>query len=105
MQDPSCDRLEQGEREGESESERDKERERERKKEEKIAKPSQFDLENVGCLARPRKENPRAAVQCKYQNSYNIMEVWTDTDHAGCSEARNSANGRVIMFGTHVIKH
>ena len=34
-----------------------------------------------------------------------ILDVWSDTDHAGCLETRKSTTGGVVMFGTHVIKH
>ena len=33
------------------------------------------------------------------------MDVWSDTDHAGCLETRKSTTGGVVMFGNHTIKH
>ena len=33
------------------------------------------------------------------------MDVWSDTDHAGCFETRKSTTGGVVMFGNHVVKH
>jgi hypothetical protein len=41
----------------------------------------------------------------EYQKNYKIIDVWTDTAHAGCLETRKSTNGGVVMFGNHVIKH
>jgi hypothetical protein len=33
------------------------------------------------------------------------MDVWSDTDHAGCLETRKSTTGGIVMFGQHAIKH
>ena len=41
----------------------------------------------------------------KYQKNWKIMDVWSDTDHAGCLETRKSTTGGVITFGGHAIKH
>ena len=40
-----------------------------------------------------------------YQKYCKIIDVWSDTDHAGCMQTRKSTTGGVTMFGNHVIKH
>ena len=35
----------------------------------------------------------------------DTLDVYTDTDWAGCPRTRKSASGGSIMFGRHVIKH
>ena len=32
------------------------------------------------------------------------LDVWTDTDYAGCRETRKSTSGGLIMLGTHLIR-
>ena len=33
------------------------------------------------------------------------MDVYTDTDWAGCPKTRKSTSGGSVMFGSHLIKH
>ena len=40
----------------------------------------------------------------KYQEFYEDITLWTDSDHAGCLRTRKSTSGGVIMFGDHLIK-
>jgi len=40
-----------------------------------------------------------------YQKNCNIIDVWSDTDRAGCLERCKYTNGGVIVCGSHVIKH
>ena len=46
----------------------------------------------------------RAIVGFPYQQRPEAMEVYVDTDHAGCLETRKSTSGGVIMYGCHGIK-
>ena len=42
--------------------------------------------------------------QYPYQSRPKALEVYTDTDHAGCIKTRRSTNGGFIMHGRHIIK-
>ena len=35
----------------------------------------------------------------EYQEKYNKIDVWTDTDYAGCRETRKSTSGGVVLLG------
>ena len=35
---------------------------------------------------------------------YKFLNVWTDTDHAGCLETRKSTSGLVIVYGDHALR-
>ena len=48
---------------------------------------------------------PRIVTKYEYQKNYKIIDVWSDTDHAGCLETRKSTTGGIVMFGNHSIKH
>ena len=39
-----------------------------------------------------------------YQRENKFIDVWTDTDYAGCRETRKSTSGGLIMLGKHVIR-
>ena len=40
----------------------------------------------------------------EYQSIAEHVNVWTDSDHAGCLETRKSTSGGVAMIGEHCIK-
>ena len=40
----------------------------------------------------------------QYQVKPANLEVYTDTDYAGCERTRRSTSGGVICFGTHLLK-
>ena len=40
----------------------------------------------------------------KRQRRYSEMNVWVDTDDAGCRDTRKSTSGGVILAGEHMIK-
>ena len=70
-----------------------------------MAKPRNKDLRQLIHLGRYLIGKPRIVTQYAYQKDFKIMDVWSDTDHAGCLETRKSTTGGIIMFGKHAIKH
>ena len=40
-----------------------------------------------------------------YQKEVRHVDVWTDTDYAGCRETRKSTSGGIIMLGSHVVRN
>ena len=39
-----------------------------------------------------------------YQSCDGIVDVWTDTDYAGCQDTRKSTSGGVVLLGKHAVK-
>jgi len=71
----------------------------------RMAKPRNIDFKQLIHFGRYLSSNMRVVNQFKYQKNWKILDVWSDTDHAGCFETRKSTTGGVVMFGEHVIKH
>ena len=46
----------------------------------------------------------RYIIKYEYQRSTRGVEVWTDTDYAGCKETRKSTSGGLIRFGGHLLR-
>ena len=69
-------------------------------------------------MARPRRRDWRKMIRfgkyllgngryvCKYdyQDEIKKIDVWIDTDYAGCRETRKSTSGGVIQLGKHTIR-
>ena len=70
-----------------------------------MSKPRNIDYQQLIIFGRYLRGKMRVINQFKYQKNYKIIDVWSDTDHAGCLETRKSTTGGVIMFGSHAIKH
>ena len=71
----------------------------------RMAKPRNVDMKQLTHFGRYLLGKPRVVTQYKYQKNWKILDVWSDTDHAGCLETRKSTTGGIVMFGNHVIKH
>ena len=48
---------------------------------------------------------PRLVYNFKYQDLPTNVDIYTDTDFAGCKETRRSTSGGVIMLGSHTVRH
>ena len=48
--------------------------------------------------------HPRLIQNFKRQSSTKFLDVWVDTDFAGCLSTRKSTSGGLITIGDHVIK-
>ena len=71
----------------------------------RMAKPRNVDYKQLIHFGRYLRGKPRVINHFGYQKDWKIMDVWSDTDHAGCLETRKSTTGGIVMFGTHAIKH
>ena len=40
----------------------------------------------------------------EYQNNWDWLLVWSDTDWAGCKETRKSTSGGIVCVGNHTLK-
>ena len=70
-----------------------------------MSKPRNKDYKQLVHLGKYLLGKPRIVTKYEYQKNYKIIDVWSDTDHAGCLETRKSTTGGIIMFGDHSIKH
>ena len=74
-----------------------------------MSKPRNVDWEALIRLGKYLKGRERFVTHYEYQqntseNSNKFVNVWVDTDFAGCLETRKSTSGGVIMLNNHVIK-
>ena len=69
-----------------------------------MAAPRACDWEALKRFGRYVKDNMRVVCGFDYQLLCEHVNVWTDSDHAGCPETRKSTSGGVAMLGEHCIK-
>ena len=70
----------------------------------RMSKPTGSDWESLKRLGRYLIDKTRAVIGFPYQERPETIEVYVDTDHAGCLETRKSTSGGIIMHGCHCIK-
>ena len=70
----------------------------------RMSKPAEQDWETLKRFARYLLGRTRAILRYDYQEGYKSIQVWTDSDHAGCKETRKSTTGGVITMGNHTVK-
>jgi len=71
----------------------------------RMAKPRNIDFKQLIPFGRYLRLRMRVVNKFSYQKNFKIIDVWSDTDHAGCLETCKSTTGGVIMLGSHIIKH
>ena len=69
-----------------------------------MSEPSQADWLALKRLARYLISRKRVVIHYKYQHMPDNIDVWTDTDYAGCRVSRKSTSGGIVMMGSHIIK-
>ena len=70
----------------------------------KMSSPDGNDWLKLKRLARYLTGKTRPRMIYEYQSKPEHLEVYTDTDFAGCARTRKSTSGGVVMFGSHLIK-
>ena len=45
----------------------------------------------------------RVVLKLGYQDNLETMDIWTDTDFAGCKKTRKSTSGGIARIGDHFI--
>ena len=70
----------------------------------RMSKPRKMDMKELKRLGRYLIGKERMILEFKRQDRNSIIDVWTDTDYAGCQETRKSTSGGNIMLGSHMIK-
>ena len=69
-----------------------------------MSKPTEQDMKEMKRLGRYLIGRERTVIEFKRQDRSSIVDVWTDTDYAGCADTRKSTSGGVIMIGGHMVK-
>ena len=69
-----------------------------------MSKTTEADWNKLIRMGRYLKGHKEVVHKFKYQKSVHEVQVWTDSDHAGCHRTRKSTSGGVIMLGHHMIK-
>ena len=68
-----------------------------------MSKPTDVAMMAIKRLGRYLKDHPRLVFRFERQEAESI-EVYSDTDWAGCTRTRKSTSGGCLIVGTHVIK-
>jgi hypothetical protein len=69
-----------------------------------MSEPTVNDWEGLKRLGRYLVDKTRVVVKFGYQDNLSIVNVWTDTDFAGCKRTRKSTSGGMAALGQHFIK-
>ena len=69
-----------------------------------MSNPRQCDWDKLKRFGRYLIDKLRVVLVYEYQDQIESIDVWTDTDHAGCLSTRKSTSGGIIMLGSHCIK-
>ena len=69
-----------------------------------LSDPTGQDWVKLKRLTRHLKGHPRCVIKDKYQEYHDKLDVWVDSDFAGCKKSRKSISGGVIVFGHCPIK-
>ena len=70
----------------------------------RMAEPREADWDRLKRFGRYLIGRERMVVEYKYQEKISSIDVWTDSDYAGCRETRKSTSGGVIRIGGHTLK-
>ena len=69
-----------------------------------MSKPRVKDMRKLVRLGKYLIGRERYVLKFDYQGEVKKLDVWTDTDYAGCRETRKSTSGGTIHFGKHQLK-
>ena len=65
-----------------------------------FAVPSHTSFKKLKSLVRYRVGMPRLVYHYNFQKPDNTINVYVDTDFAGCKETRRSTSGGAVMIGS-----
>ena len=69
-----------------------------------MSQPTLGDWQGLQRLGRYLVNKERIIVNFDYQQSVKKIQVWVDTNYAGCIKTRKSTSGGVVFFGSHKVK-
>ena len=68
-----------------------------------MAQPTELSLKALKRIARFMVGRPRLVMKMKFEEPKHV-DVYVDSDYAGCPRTRKSTSGGCIMMGSHLIK-
>ena len=69
-----------------------------------MAEPTILSTEALKRLGRYLVKFPRLVYEYPFQDDVSHLDVYVDTDHAGCLRTRKSTSGGCIIAGKHLLK-
>ena len=69
-----------------------------------MSNPTNDDLVKLKRIARYIKGAPRATFSWVFQSPQSVLNVYSDSDWAGCERTRKSTQGGVVLYGNHCIR-
>jgi hypothetical protein len=69
-----------------------------------MARPTELSLKALKRIARFMVGRPRLVMKMKFEEESKCVDVYVDSDYAGCPRTRKSTSGGCIMMGSHLIK-
>ena len=69
-----------------------------------MSNPKERDWCRLKRVIRYLKGHARVIINYEYQRRITSVDVWTDSNYAGCRVTRKSTSGGVVMLGKHMIK-
>ena len=69
-----------------------------------MAKPTRLSVEGLKRLGRYLCGQKRLVYVYRWQDQVDAVDVYVDTDHAGCLRTRKSTSGGCVMLGAHLLK-
>ena len=69
-----------------------------------MSNPDSEDWNDLKRLGRYLHHRPRVVQVFKKQFAPRNIDVWVDTDFAGCMQTRKSTSGGIVLYGSSVIK-
>ena len=69
-----------------------------------MQKPTERDWENLKRLARYIKDHMRVVIHFELQDEPTHIDVFGDSDYAGCALTRKSTTCTVVMYGSHPLR-
>ena len=70
-----------------------------------MSSPRQRDLRALRRVCRFLRSAPRVTYQFPWQTGGRALQVYADTDFAGCLATRRSTSGGCALVGQHLVKH
>ena len=69
-----------------------------------MSAPTEVSWQKLKKVGRYLKIRPRLIIEFVYQDATSVIDVYTDSDWAGCHKTRKSTNGGCAMRGWHTLK-
>ena len=69
-----------------------------------MSSPTKLSVEAIKRIGRYLVQQKRLVYTYPWQDNVDSLEVYVDTDHAGCLKTRKSTSGGCVVMGAHLLK-